>query len=53
MISLKDYLASGQTVLSNQLIDHYHDLGMSNHEFLLWMQLYRYHEAGEGFRDVY
>lgn len=52
MISLKDYLASGQTVLSNQLIDHYHDLGMSNHEFLLWMQLYRYHEAGEGFPDL-
>uniref|UniRef100_UPI00403FA75A DnaD domain protein n=1 Tax=Candidatus Enterococcus willemsii TaxID=1857215 RepID=UPI00403FA75A len=52
MISLQEYLSKGQTVLSNILIENYRHLGMTNDEFLLWIQLYRYHEAGDEFPDL-
>ncbi len=52
MISLQDYLKGGQTVLSNLLIEHYRQLGLSNDEFILWIQLYKYHELGNDFPDL-
>ncbi|OTN76514.1 hypothetical protein A5886_001591 [Enterococcus sp. 8G7_MSG3316] len=52
MISLEDYLAKGQTTISNMLLDHYRQLGLSNDEFLLWLQLFRYHEQGNDFPDL-
>ncbi len=52
MLSLQEYLNNGQTTLSNLLVDNYRRLGMSNDEFLLWIQLYRYHEAGDVFPDL-
>ncbi|MGX7196097.1 DnaD domain protein [Enterococcus olivae] len=52
MISLESYLKHGQTTISNLLIENYHRLGMSNDEFLLWLQLYSYHEQGNSFPDL-
>ncbi|MDN6639964.1 MAG: DnaD domain protein [Tetragenococcus sp.] len=52
MISLRDYLANGQTTLSNLLIENYRQLGLTNDEFILWIQLYKYHEAGNDFPDL-
>ena len=52
MISLQDYLKSGHTTLSNLLIENYRRLGMSHQEFLLWLQLYKCHEAGDHFPDL-
>lgn len=52
MISLQDYLKSGQTTLSNLLIENYRRLGLTNDEFILWIQLYKYHEAGNNFPDL-
>jgi len=52
MISLRDYLKSGQTTLSNLLIENYRKLGLTNDEFILWIQLYKYHESGNDFPDL-
>ncbi|PWG00873.1 DnaD domain-containing protein [Levilactobacillus bambusae] len=35
----KHYLAAGQTSLSNYLLSHYHELGMTNDQFLVYLQL--------------
>ncbi|MFV0557634.1 MAG: DnaD domain protein [Enterococcus sp.] len=52
VIPLKDFLESGQTVLSNLILINYHRLGMTNDEFLFWLQLYRHHQVGEDFPDL-
>lgn len=52
MISLQEYLAQGQTTVSNLLLENYHSLGLTNDEFVLWLQLYRYHEQGNDFPDL-
>lgn len=52
MISLENYLKNGQTMISNLLIENYHRMGMSNEEFILWLQLYKYHEQGNFFPDL-
>lgn len=52
MISLEEYLASGQTTYSNLVLDNYRKIGLTNEEFLLWLQLFRYNEAGNHFPDL-
>ena len=52
MISLKEYLNSGQTVLSNIVLANYRRIGMTNEEFLFWLQLYRHHQSGNDFPDL-
>lgn len=52
MISLKDYLAGGETTISNLLLQNYTKLGLNTNEFMLWLQLYAAHEAGEDFPDL-
>lgn len=52
MISLQEYLAQGQTTVSNLLLENYYSLGLTNDEFVLWLQLYRYHEQGNDFPDL-
>lgn len=52
MISLKDYLAGGETTISNLLLQNYTKLGLNTDEFMLWLQLYAAHEAGEDFPDL-
>lgn len=52
MISLKDYLAGGETTISNLLLQNYTKLGLNTNEFMLWIQLYAAHQAGEDFPDL-
>ncbi|MGO3603355.1 MAG: DnaD domain protein [Enterococcus malodoratus] len=52
MISLKDYLAGGETTISNLLLQNYTKLGLNTNEFMLWLQLYAAHQAGEDFPDL-
>lgn len=52
MISLEVFLKNGQTTISNLLLENYRQIGMSNEEFLLWLQLHRYVEAGDSFPDL-
>ncbi len=52
MISAQEYLQYGQIVISNLLLENYHDLGMTDQEFLLWLQLFRASEAGDRFPDL-
>lgn len=52
MLSLSDYLKGGLTNLSNLLLENYRHLGLTNDEFILWIQLYKYHEQGNDFPDL-
>src|SRR5699024_3145454 len=52
MLSLDSYLKGGQTIISNLLIKNYRRLGLNNDEFILWIQLYKYHEKGNDFPDL-
>ena len=49
---LEEYLKKGQTVVSNLLIENYRHIGMSNEEFLLWLQLYKSAEQGDTFPNL-
>lgn len=42
----------GHTTVSNLVIDYYHELGMTNEEFLLWLQLSRFEQKGERFPNL-
>ncbi|MGM0173795.1 DnaD domain protein [Enterococcus sp. DIV0800] len=52
MISLKDYLTAGETTISNLLLQNYTKLDLTTNEFMLWLQLYSAHQAGEDFPDI-
>ncbi|WP_407856990.1 DnaD domain protein [Enterococcus hailinensis] len=52
MISLQDYLAGGETTISNLLLQNYTAIGLSTNEFMLWLQLYSAHQAGEDFPNL-
>lgn len=49
---LKKYLSMGHTTISNLMIDYYQELGMTNEEFLLWLQLTRFEQKGERFPNL-
>lgn len=42
----------GHTTISNLMIDYYQELGMTNEEFLLWLQLTRFEQKGERFPNL-
>ncbi|GAA2904554.1 DnaD domain protein [Enterococcus pseudoavium] len=52
MISLKDYLAGGETTISNLLLQNYSKLGLTTEEFMLWLQLYAAQQIGDEFPDL-
>lgn len=52
MISLNDYLAGGETTISNLLLKNYTKLGLTTDEFMLWLQLYASHQSGVDFPDL-
>lgn len=52
MISLQDYLAAGETTISNLLLQNYTKLDLNTHEFMLWLQLYAAHQSGEDFPNL-
>lgn len=53
MLELKDYLNAGETTISNLLLTHYHQLGLSNQEFLLYLQLLHHQQSGSDFPDLF
>ncbi|GGI64851.1 MULTISPECIES: DnaD domain protein [Enterococcus] len=52
MIRLDKFLKYGQTSISNLILEYYRQIGLSNEEFLLWLQLHRYYESGNHFPDL-
>lgn len=52
MISLDEYLAAGQTTVSNLLLKNYRRLGLNTNEFMLWLQLYVENQTGNIFPDM-
>ncbi|MDT2612162.1 DnaD domain protein [Enterococcus dongliensis] len=52
MISLQEYLAAGETTLSNLLVQNYTKLDLNTDEFMLWLQLYVAHQTGDDFPNL-
>lgn len=52
MMDLEDYLNAGTTTISNLLMTYYNKLGMTNQEFLLYLQLLHYQQEGNSFPDL-
>lgn len=44
---LSKYLAAGETTVSNLLLHHYHELGMSTGELMVYLELKSYLDAGQ------
>ncbi len=44
---LSKYLVLGQTTISNVLLHHYHDLGMSTGEFMVYLELKSFLDRGQ------
>lgn len=51
-MKLSAFYKLGQTTLPNLLVYYYPKIGMTNDEFLLWMQLYARFERGDAFPDL-
>lgn len=52
MLSIEDYLQAGATVVSNLVIENYRKIGLSDEEFLFWLQLCRSQSKGDLFPDL-
>ncbi|WP_321387935.1 DnaD domain protein [uncultured Enterococcus sp.] len=52
MLSINDYLLAGETTLSNLVIENYRKIGLSDEEFLFWLQLYHSQAKGDLFPDL-
>lgn len=52
MLSIEDYLQAGETVVSNLVIENYRKIGLTDEEFLFWLQLYRSQSKGDLFPDL-
>ncbi|WP_086347859.1 DnaD domain protein [Candidatus Enterococcus clewellii] len=52
MLSIQEYLEAGETTISNLVIEHYQKIGLSDEEFLFWLQLYRSQSKGDLFPDL-
>lgn len=49
MLSVKDYLKVGQTIVPNVLLENYIKLGLTDEEFLVLLQLYYFQQKGNYF----
>lgn len=52
MLSINEYLQAGETTISNLVIENYRKIGLSDEEFLFWLQLYRSQAKGDLFPDL-
>ena len=52
MLSIKDFLNADMTTVSNLLLTYYKKIGMSDREFLFYLQLLNYNQAGNPFPDL-
>lgn len=49
---LQKFINAGQTTVSSLLLAHFHELGMTNDEFLVYLQLKSFYDAGNHFPDM-
>lgn len=52
MLNLRNYLCSGQTIVSNLLLRNYHHLGLSSEEFLFILEIHMFQLEGDMFPDL-
>lgn len=52
MLSIEKYLKAGETTVSNLVLENYHHLGLTDDEFLFWLQLFRFQVKGILFPDL-
>lgn len=52
MLSIEEYLKAGETTVSNLVLENYHHLGLSDEEFLFWLQVFRFQVKGDLFPDL-
>ncbi|BBD15276.1 DNA replication protein DnaD [Melissococcus plutonius] len=52
MLSIDEYLKAGETTISNLVIENYQRLGLTDEEFLFWLQLFRSQNTGDLFPNL-
>lgn len=52
MLSFDEYIKAGETTVSNLVLENYAKIGMTEEEFLFWLQLYRLQTKGNYFPDL-
>lgn len=52
MLSIKDFLKADSTTVSNLLLTYYQKIGMSDRDFLFYLQLLNYNQSGNPFPDL-
>lgn len=52
MLTIEDYLEAGETSVSNLVLQHYHTLGLTDEEFLFWLQLFHLQKKGNLFPEL-
>lgn len=52
MLSIKDFLKADSTIVSNLLLTYYQKIGMSDRDFLFYLQLLNYNQSGNPFPDL-
>jgi DNA replication protein len=52
MVTINEYLKAGETTVSNLVMENYQKLGLTDEEFLFWLQLYRLQAKGDFFPNL-
>lgn len=52
MLTIEDYLQAGETSVSNLVLQQYHALGLTDEEFLFWLQLFHLQAKGNLFPEL-
>lgn len=52
MLEIKDYFKAGEVPISNLILEHYQKIGLTDEEFLFWLQLLRLQSKGDFFPDL-
>lgn len=52
MLTIKDYFQSGEVTISNLIMENYQKIGLTDEEFLFWLQLFRLQAQGNLFPDL-
>ena len=52
MLSINEYLKAGETTVSNLVIENYQKIGLTDEEFLFWLQLFHSQAKGDLFPDL-
>ncbi|KRN29495.1 primosome component related protein [Lactobacillus selangorensis] len=50
--ALTEFLTAGETTISNLILAHYHEIGMTDEQLLLYLQLQSFTQRGNGFPDL-